>query len=526
MGKTKEEEQERQEMRMNNGLAIDTLHDQLLTLSRQTKYMFEMLRGDWGKTNSEVYNKQFVQFCRSMRQLAKDSPVKWFNGGYYLFNGRIYERVENSVIEQAYQLLLEDLGIAPMLSRTAVRKETFLEVIRQYNILVPQFDVVAFKNGVVDFGLGGKNPQAMPFSPQYHVVYYHPYDYNPKAGCKRWLNFLHEVLPDFNSRLILQMFLGLGLIQRGDAYNKYEGKAASKIELCLLLVGTGANGKSVIFEVACALFGMDRISKMDYADLTADGDEGMRGRFPIRNAIFNWSSDSDPKKFGKKNTGMFKRLVSGEPVPMREIGRNVLESGTLPYLIFNMNELPSSEDVSLGFIRRLQYIGFDVTIPKEKQDPYLAAKIVKEEMSGVFNWVFRGSQELRRRKFVFPVAGNASRLLIKSLLTSHPIAAWVKAYSMRESRMVKGELSNDIPAAVMYESFCNFCEDNDAGEIPTVNKFGREMVTRMGFAKRRMRGGVFYQVFGASEENLKERILVGDIPEEEEEKESFIKDDD
>ena len=77
--------------RMTNGVAIDTLHDQLLILSRQTKYMFEILRGDWGKTNSSVYNKQYVQYCRSMRQLAKDCPVKWYNGGYYLFNGKIYE---------------------------------------------------------------------------------------------------------------------------------------------------------------------------------------------------------------------------------------------------------------------------------------------------------------------------------------------------------------------------------------------------------------------------------------------------
>ena len=139
------------------------------------------------------------------------------------------------------------------------------------------------------------------------------------------------------------MFLGLGLIQRGTAYNPYEGKESSKIELCLLLIGTGANGKSVIFDVACNLFGKDRISKMDYADLTAEGDEGMRGRYPIRNAIFNWSSDSDPRKFGRKNTGMFKRLVSGEPVPMRELGRNVLEANNIPYLIFNLNELPFPE---------------------------------------------------------------------------------------------------------------------------------------------------------------------------------------
>ena len=92
------------------------------------------------------------------------------------------------------------------------------------------------------------------------------------------MNFIKEVLPDRTSRMILQMFLGLGLIQRGTAYNPYEGKESSKIELCLLLIGTGANGKSVIFDVACNIFGKDRISKMDYADITAECVEGLRVR--------------------------------------------------------------------------------------------------------------------------------------------------------------------------------------------------------------------------------------------------------
>src|SRR3712207_9395295 len=103
----------------------------------------------------------------------------------------------------------------------------------------------------------------------------------------------------------------------------YNCKHVDKIELCLLLVGGGANGKSVIFEVMRALYGKDRISYMDYDALTADGDEGMRGRYPIRNAIFNWSSDSTPKKFGRKNTGVFKRLVSGEPVAYRKLGPDI-----------------------------------------------------------------------------------------------------------------------------------------------------------------------------------------------------------
>ena len=234
-------------MKRSSGEAIDSLFGQLKALSADAKYGFGMYRTDWGKVNSENWNRLLVGFCKSIRELAKDCPVKYFAGAFYTFNGKIYEVVEPIVVEQAYQLLMEDLFIAPVLGRSTIRKESFIDTIKNYNVLVPQFDVVAFANGVVDFGLARVAPTAMPFSPHYHVTYYHPYNFDPKAKCKKWERFLLDVLPDKDSRDILQMFMGLGLVQRGDAYNPYEGKMSDKIELCLMLIGSGANGKSVIF---------------------------------------------------------------------------------------------------------------------------------------------------------------------------------------------------------------------------------------------------------------------------------------
>jgi putative DNA primase/helicase len=513
------------------GELTDVLYTQLLTLSKHQKYGLAQLCGDWGHKGGSIYNVRYSQFCHNMRELAKDSPVKYYDGCYYLFNGKIYEAVENVVIEMAYNMLMEALEIAPMVSQTSIRKQVFMDVIRTYNLLVPHFDIVAFENGVVDFGLGLKNPPVKPFSPEYHVTYYHPYKYEPRAKCTRWQNFLYEVLPDKNSRLILQMFLGLGLVQRGDAYNVYEGKASSSIELCLLLIGTGANGKSVIFNVACALFGKDRISKMDYADLTADGDEGMRGRYPIKNAIFNWSSDTDVKKFGRKNSGMFKRIVSGEPVPMRALHQNIMESGTVPYLIFNLNELPMPEDASMGFIRRLQYVSFDVTIPKDRQDPDLAARIIKEEISGVFNWVFQGMQELRARRYQFPAAQASEKQLLLSLIGSRPVIAWWRAYRLRSSAEAKGEQGVWISSKMLYESMVRFCKDNDLEEkdIPTLQKFGRTMAIELGFGKKRGAEGIIYLVYGLNRGDLNQRVVISSmigVVEDNDRGEGFIKDDD
>lgn len=41
---------------MENGLAIDTLHTQLLDLTRQSEFGFDALRStSWGRVNSDTY---------------------------------------------------------------------------------------------------------------------------------------------------------------------------------------------------------------------------------------------------------------------------------------------------------------------------------------------------------------------------------------------------------------------------------------------------------------------------------------
>ena len=91
-------------MKRSSGEAIDSLYGQLKALSADAKYGFGMYRTDWGKVNSESWNRLLVGFCKSIRELAKDCPVKYFAGAFYTFNGKIYEVVEPIVVEQAFQL--------------------------------------------------------------------------------------------------------------------------------------------------------------------------------------------------------------------------------------------------------------------------------------------------------------------------------------------------------------------------------------------------------------------------------------
>jgi P4 family phage/plasmid primase-like protien len=463
-----------------------------------------------------------------MYRLAEKCGIHYYKNGYYVFDGKIYVSVDMEILESTFKLWCTrmNLKIAQKRKKT-IFKDEFMAHIRIANHLQPRLDIVAFKNGVLDLNTYEFNP----FSPDYHVTYYHPYRYDPKAKCRMWQAFLKEVLPDSTSRMILQMFLGLGLIERGTVYNRNEGRDGGKVELCLMLVGAGANGKSVIYDTAMGIFGKSRISACDYGELTMAGDEGMRARVMMRDAIFNWCPDTDSRTFGKKNTGVFKRIVSGEPVTDRKIGENVQNNYHMPYLIFNLNELPGIDEGTLGFIRRLQIVSFDVTIPHQKQNKTLALDL-KEEYPGIFNWVMRGMREVRRRKFLFPSCEKSYRQMLLMQLKMNPIVSWCNAYGIRCQAGAKGEQPTLVPTNVINDSVYAYCEDNDAAQLPTKQKIGNTL-GYLHFEKKRVSSGYRYALYGVSVDDLKQSFVIQDhrfydevMEELDDEEETYIDDTD
>lgn len=515
---------------MEQGELIDKLVDDMYKIAQNAKYGFAQFAVPWGRKDSDPYRQKQIAFAGAMRAFAKDCGVKSLNGGFYYFNGKIYEKTSEFALCQAYDQLLERLGIANQMMNKTARRELFLGTILAYNKLKVRNDVIAFSNRVVDmrYCKGDDMTGTHTFDKRYSVVDYHPYPYIPNAKCPKFMRFLDEVLPDKRQRDILQMFLGLGLIQTSDAFDKTIGGPRGTVELCLVLLGSGANGKSVLFNIVCALFGKNHITNVDYDDMTADGDEGLRGRAAIRSAVFNWSSDSDARKFGQKNTAMFKRIVSGEPYPYRLLGQDIAMSESCPYLIFSLNQLPNISEGSRGFMRRLQFVNFDVTIPRYKQNPNLAYEIIENDLPGVFNWVLRGAREIRRRHFCFPPSDASLKTKVKSLITTNPTYAWMITYGLRSEPNAPTEICTVIRSDVMYLCFQKFMENNDEPVI-TQNKFARSL-SALNFMKVRKTDGIYYMCYGVLEEQLRQPMILDMLHEKEDdmpdyEKDSLIKDD-
>lgn len=479
------------------------MRDDFLSESRNV-YSFYSLTDIWNHRDRREWKKKELLYAQSLRSLAERVHVRYYDSSFWVYDGRIYVRVSDGEIKLAFSRFLEELYIPEMfLTGVGLRhfNLNFLEVIRYRNPLLPRFDIVAFENGILDM----RDFTLHDFDAGYHCIEIKDFAYNANADCPMWKAFLHEVLPDSGSRAVLQMFLGLGLIERGSVFSSFANGKSAKVEVCLFLIGSGSNGKSVIQQTAMGIFGHNRISTADYDELTRPGDEGMRARRLLDGAVFNWSSESEAGGFGKRDA-VFKKLVSGEPVTDRLIGGNVRQNYRIPYLVFNMNETPGGAAYAL--LRRLQVVQFGVQIPEERQNKTLAYEL-RGEYSGIFNWIARGSREITRRKYMFPATGGGLKQKLLMRLTQNPVIAWAEAYGLK-NKGIEDEYVT-APAGVLYESMCRFCEDNNV-EAPSKQFFGRTLGSgtkeHLGLSSKRKLDGTWYKFWGCPLDKLNEPILV------------------
>ena len=215
------------------------------------------------------------------------------------------------------------------------------------------------------------------------MTYQLPFEYNPESKSPIFDKYLNRVLPDKSCQKVLAEYLGFVFI-------RHESKRL-KQEKALILYGSGANGKSVFFEIVKALIGKENMSNYSLSSLT---NESGYQRAKIGNVLVNYGSEIN----SKLESSLFKQLVSGEPVEARLPYGEPFTLTQYAKLIFNCNELPRDVEHSEAYFRRFLLVPFDVTIPPEERDSQLHIKIIEKELSGIFNWVLEGLHRLLSQK--------------------------------------------------------------------------------------------------------------------------------
>jgi P4 family phage/plasmid primase-like protien len=237
-------------------------------------------------------------------------------------------------------------------------------------------DKVNFKNGVLDV----VTYQLLPHSPEYGFRSTLPYEYIPEARCPEFEKWIHSVmLGDPELIAILQEYMGY--IVRGGDYCFHKA---------LWLGGVGRNGKSTFVDVLKMLIGQGNYSVISIKALMAD-------RFSsgeLDGKLANFSEETSAHEL--RDSGTFKNLTGdGEISGQKKFG-NLYQYRNKAKLVMTYNQIPNLSDLSRGMMSRPLIVPFKKIIQEKDSDLGLRIRF-KKELSGIFNFAWRGWERLEER---------------------------------------------------------------------------------------------------------------------------------
>ena len=196
-----------------------------------------------------------------------------------------------------------------------------------------------------------------------------PVEYDPEATCPRFNQFLREIFegdPDAEEKaLLLLQLIGYTLLP------------TTRFEKFVILVGNGANGKSVFLEVLAALLGNDSIAgvapnKLDNAFQRAY----LHGK--LANIV------TEIAQGAVINDAALKAITSGELSTAEHKYRPPFTFRPYATCWFATNHMPHTRDFSDALFRRACLLTFNQTFKGERCDPRLKDSLL-EELPGILS---------------------------------------------------------------------------------------------------------------------------------------------
>lgn len=359
----------------------------------------------------------------------------------YLYNGTFWAEIYKETFQKFLGEAAEQMGVPKFDARFfQFREQLFKQFLATAYLPTPESNkdtvLINLQNGT--FEISPQGTKLRPFDRSDFITYQLPFEYNPQAKAPLFEAYLNKVLPDPECQRVLAEYLGFVFIKHGSN--------ALKEEKALILYGTGANGKSVFFEVVNALLGTDNVSSYSLQSLTNDNGYF---RAKLANKLVNYASEIN----GNLEASIFKQLVSGEPVEARLPYGQPFILKQYAKLIFNCNELPKDVEHTNAYFRRFLIIPFDVTIPEQEQDKNLHTKIIEKELSGVFNWVLQGLNRLLEQK-KFSDCEAVKQAVEQYRIESDSVQMFLSEHEYKVSA------TNDMPLKDMFSEYRNYCTES------------------------------------------------------------------
>jgi putative DNA primase/helicase len=344
--------------------------------------------------------------------------------GVYVYGGEILIEKE---LEETFGFKLRTSDI------TEIKNHIMRQTYTKRESFDSNLDIVNFTNGLYNI----RTDKFVSHTPEYYSLNQKPFPYNPKARPKYFIKFLKEVLwtEDITTAIDIIAYTFL-------RYNTHE--------LYFILIGNGANGKSVYTGLVTNLHGLKNVSNVSLTSLVTN-------RFALadlENKDVNIVTELSSATI--KDMSILKKLTGKQPIRIERKGKDAYEVILHAKQIFNANQMPNNPDNSDARHRREIPLSFPFQFEGAKDDPDLLKKLsTEEELSGIFNII----AHVLRNRIIKTQRVHINQKTIKERrekaeMTYDPIKSFKDKVIAKDSVDSDYEIKDDLYRA--YRRFCKF----------------------------------------------------------------------
>jgi putative DNA primase/helicase len=284
--------------------------------------------------------------------------------------------------------------------------------------------------------------------------------YNPTADCPLWKQFVREIM-NYKGDLITFLQTAVGWALTGNIEE----------QTMFILYGSGANGKTTFLNTITYLLGDYALATPTESFMKKNGDQNTNDIARLRGTRFVTTTEAEQGR--RLSEPLIKKITGNDQITARFLYGEYFNFTPTFKIFMATNHKPVIKGTDHGIWRRIMLIPFTTTIPKEKQDKSLEEKL-KNEASGILNWLLEGTLRWRRE-------GLAAPAVILNATDEYRGEMDVIGNFINERCIKKPDVT--IRIRELYKAYSDWCDDNK--EHAVSERFFTMRLKEMGFVQCR-----------------------------------------
>ena len=411
---------------------------------------------------TQIVDLDHLDLARATIQNIGGENLIYADGAVWRWQERgIWTEQDPRAIKQSAQLAIDEQEInvtANLVNGVSdVLKNEIFKPEHEFNLGHPE--TVNCLNGELELLDFSSAWQLEPHDREHYRTTQIPVAYDPEADAPLFRVFLEQVFRDDTDktekiRCVCEL-MGYTLMSH------------ARHELFVMLIGPGANGKSVLLAIIEALVGEKNVAGVQPANFS---DKFQRAHLhkKLANIV------TELKQGEVIADAELKGITSGEPSTVENKHRDPFVLRPFSTCWFGTNHMPHTRDFSDALFRRAVILQFNRTFAKEEQDPQLKDKLLTE-LPGILNLALSAYANALESGFTKPSSTEAAKKEWR--LEADQVAQFVDDACSRDPK-AREKTSN------VFEAYKYWAQENGVSQMMS-HRGLRERLTRLGFGEHR-----------------------------------------